>query len=81
MAEPRSIDFDAFEAAGLCECGTPLDGHPPLLEPLPWNYGRPCSKTSLQRGYGWDGREMTVRTPGHVKRWTGYGTGLVRASR
>ncbi len=70
------LDFDTAEAAGLCECGQALDTHPPLPKPRPWEYGRPCSKTALQRGYGWDGRPAVQHTAKNTNRWTGYGTGL-----
>jgi hypothetical protein len=35
MARNAVNAFDAAEAAGLCECGTPLDSHPPLPQPKP----------------------------------------------
>lgn len=38
------MTYDELLAAGLCDCGTPLEGHPPLPKPLPWSYGRPCGK-------------------------------------
>lgn len=31
-----SSDFDALLAAGWCDCGRPLEGHPPLPKPKPW---------------------------------------------
>lgn len=70
----RVIDFEAAEAAGRCECGASLDDHPPIPDPLPWDYGRPCAKTALQRGYGWDGREAVERTAGQKARWHGRGS-------
>ena len=71
-----TVDYDAMEAAGLCECGQPLDVHQPLPKPKPWGYGRPCAKTSLDRGHGWDGRPAVVHTAKAQSRWNGYGTGL-----
>lgn len=69
-------DFDALLAAGVCECGVPLDDHPPLPKPKPWDAGRPCAKTVLERGHGWDGRPAVEHGPGSRNRWNGYGTGL-----
>ncbi len=71
-----TLDYAAAEGAGLCECGQQLDNHAPLPAPKPWATGRPCSKTALQRGYGWDGRPAVEHTPGQKSRWTGYGTGI-----
>jgi hypothetical protein len=71
-------DYAAAEAAGRCECGQKLATHAPLPAPLPWSHGRPCAKTSLDRGHGWDGRPMPQHGPGSRNRWNGYGTGLVR---
>jgi hypothetical protein len=31
----RTLELDALEAIGLCDCGEPLDGHPPLRQPGP----------------------------------------------
>jgi hypothetical protein len=73
-----TLDFDVAEAAGLCECGQPLDTHEPLPQPKPWAAGRPCAKTSLDRGHGWDGRPAVAHSPAMQARWNGYGTGLVR---
>jgi hypothetical protein len=36
---------------------------------LPWEYGRPCAKTALDRGHGWDGREMPQHTARERARW------------
>ena len=73
-----TLDFDAAEAAGLCECGQPLATHEPLPKPKPWAAGRPCSKTSLDRGHGWDGRPAVTHSQAMQARWNGYSTGLVR---
>jgi hypothetical protein len=70
------LDFDALLAAGVCDCGQPLEGHPPLPRPLPWGHGRPCSKTVLERGRGWDGRPAPVHSSAVQQRWAGYGKGL-----
>jgi hypothetical protein len=56
--------------------GLPLEGHPPLPRPLPWAHGRPCAKTSLERGRGWDGRPAPVHPTAVQQRWAGYGQGL-----
>lgn len=37
--------------------------------PLPWDYGRPCAKSTLERGRGWDGREAPQHTEGERERW------------
>jgi hypothetical protein len=73
-----AFDWSALEAAGLCECGQRLDSHDPLAKPKPWSAGRPCSKTSLDRGHGWDGRPTPTHGAGSNSRWSSYGTGLVR---
>ena len=41
-------------------------------------FGRPCAKTALQRGYGWDGRPAVTHTTAVQRRWAGYGAGLDR---
>ena len=61
----RAIDLEG----PVCECGVLIRIHPPLAKPLPWGYGRPCSRTSLDRGHGWDGREMPTHTAAEVERW------------
>jgi hypothetical protein len=61
----RAIDLDG----DTCECGLAIAVHPPLPTPLPWGHGRPCSRTSLDRGHGWDGREMPAHTAAEVARW------------
>lgn len=33
--EAARLSFDELEAAGFCECGAPLEGHPPLGRPGP----------------------------------------------
>jgi hypothetical protein len=76
MAE--QLVYSPGQVAGLCDCGAPLADHPPLPRPLPWEHGRPCAKTSLDRGHGWDGRPTPTHGPGSRQRWNGYGTGLVR---
>lgn len=49
---------------GICpDCGQRLP------EALPWDYGRPCSKTSLDRGRGWDGRPAVQHTDAERERW------------
>jgi DNA-binding CsgD family transcriptional regulator len=70
----RVIDFEAAEAEGRCECGASLDDHPPIPAPLPWDYGRPCAKTSLQRGHGWDGRPAIEHSEAQKARWHGQGS-------
>lgn len=50
-----------------CECGTALSDHPSLPQPLPWSHGRPCAKTAVERGYGWDGRPAVEHKRG--SRW------------
>lgn len=67
---PATMSWEELEAAGLCECGQALDDHPSLAKPLPWSYGRPCSKTALERGYGWDGRQPVVHTLRNRSRWS-----------
>jgi hypothetical protein len=51
--------YAAAEAAGRCECGVPLEGHPPLPKPLPWAHGRPCGRLVDGRRYR-DGRRRHV---------------------
>jgi hypothetical protein len=61
----RAIDLDG----PVCECGLAIAGHPPLPKPLPWAHGRPCSRTLLDRGHGWDGRQMPAHTAAEAERW------------
>jgi hypothetical protein len=61
----RAIDLEG----PTCECGVAIAVHPPLPKPLPWGHGRPCSRTSLDRGHGWDGREMPAHSAAEVARW------------
>lgn len=65
-----TMTWDGFEAAGLCECGQALDGHPPLGKPRDWGHGRPCSRTALDRGHGWDGRPAPDHAAGVRARWS-----------
>jgi len=37
--------WDELVAAGRCECGRPLEGHPPLPRPRDWAEGRPCGRS------------------------------------
>ena len=34
--DPRTATFEELEAAGLDDCGLPLEGHPPLPKVGPW---------------------------------------------
>ena len=52
----RRATIDELRALGLreswptvCECGVPLDVHPPLPKPLDWSHGRPCAAESSTR--------------------------------
>ena len=66
----RAAALRAVDPEGpTCECGVAIAVHPSLPRPLPWAHGRPCGKTSLDRGHGWDGREMPVHTAAEVARW------------
>jgi hypothetical protein len=40
-----------------------------LPKPLPWGHGRPCSRSSLDRGHGLDGREMPAHSAAEMARW------------
>lgn len=62
----RAIDLDG----PICECGVLIAVHPPLPKPRPWELGRPCGKSALDRGRGWDGREAPKHTAGNVARWS-----------
>lgn len=70
IVDSRSMSWAELDAAGLCDCGDPLDGHPPLPAPLPWGHGRPCALTSLDRGQGWDGRPLPAHTDRETRRWS-----------
>lgn len=62
MAECPSVRGEWGE---ICpDCGNRL----PVKKP--WGEGRPCSKTALDRGRGWDGGPLTMQSPGHVARWS-----------
>lgn len=60
-----SADEIAELAAGDCECvdgewgGTCPGCGATLPKPLPWDYGRPCSKPAFELGRGWDGKPIT----------------------
>lgn len=56
------LSWDELEALGLCECGTSLNGHPPLPQPGPLS-SRVTHNTG-SRGYmpAWAGR---ARHPGN----------------
>lgn len=68
-AEAAALSWEELEAAGLCDCGGPLKGHPPLAKPLPLSHGRPCSWSALDRGRGWDGRPLPEHTALERARW------------
>lgn len=38
------VPLEAMLAAGRCDCGAPLDDHPPLPRIRAWAEGRPCSR-------------------------------------
>lgn len=38
------MSYEELEAAGIDDCGLPLEGHPPLPRPKPWHHGRPCDR-------------------------------------
>ena len=64
MAECQS---DRGEWGGICpDCGQKLPD-----PPKPLDYGRPCSRTSLELGHGWDGRPMPEHTDAVRRRWLG----------
>jgi hypothetical protein len=44
---PKTMTWEQLEAAGLCECGRKLDGHPPIQ---PWRKGPPPVSHAHQRG-------------------------------
>jgi len=67
---PEAASLAELEALGLCDCGQPLDGHPPLAQPKPWAHGRPCARTAVERGIGWDGRTAPTHTEAERRRWS-----------
>ena len=73
--DPRyaAVSWDEREALGLCECGQRLDDHDPLPKPLPWSYGRPCSRSTIELGRAWDGRPAFEHTPKNRSRYTALG--------
>lgn len=47
----------------------------------PWDHGRPCAKTALDRGRGWDGRPAPEHTEGVKARWSNMARTPSEASR
>ena len=48
----------------VCECGVPLDVHPPLPMPKPWDHGRPCGRKAVgQFASGSSFLKRAVRPP------------------
>lgn len=45
----------------ICDCGAPLEGHPPLPAPKPWERGRPCNRRA--RGQMASGSSFLERRP------------------
>jgi len=70
--ELRSLE--EMLALGICDCGARLDDHPPLKQPKPLDYGRPCSRAGGSFSIGLHApkepkaRPVNAVQPGHQRR-------------
>jgi hypothetical protein len=66
-SRPRLPSIEEMIAANLCDCGQPLDTHPPLPLPKPLSAGRPCGREpEWSSGMSYGSRSQPLATPPRV---------------